>query len=116
MNRKSPVHAHLAAIVATVLTLASTTPARAAQVGAAAPDFHGTDSTGKTQSLDPSHSGDLRHPVVQELRLRSIVRGHEREGSADSGDSSVWMLGEVLAVSRLRENHSSEGYGVREHL
>jgi peroxiredoxin len=52
MNRKSSVHAHLAAIVATVLTLASTTPARAAQVGAAAPDFHGTDSTGKTQSLD----------------------------------------------------------------
>ncbi len=52
MNRKSPVHAHLAAIVAAVLTLVSTTPARAAQVGAAAPDFHGTDSNGKTQSLD----------------------------------------------------------------
>jgi peroxiredoxin len=52
MNRKSHVHAHLAAIVAAVLTLASTTPARAAQVGAAAPDFHGTDSNGKTQSLD----------------------------------------------------------------
>ena len=52
MNRKSHVHAHLAAIVAAVLTLAFTTPARAAQVGAAAPDFHGTDSNGKTQSLD----------------------------------------------------------------
>jgi alkyl hydroperoxide reductase subunit AhpC len=52
MNRKSHVHAHLAAIVAAVLTFASTTPARAAQVGSAAPDFHGTDSNGKTQSLD----------------------------------------------------------------
>jgi hypothetical protein len=52
MNRKSHVHAHLAAIVAAVLTLASTTPARAAQIGAAAPDFHGTDSNDKTQSLD----------------------------------------------------------------
>jgi AhpC/TSA family protein len=52
MNRKSHVHAHLAAIVATVLTLVSTTPARAAQVGAPAPGFHGTDSNGKTQSLD----------------------------------------------------------------
>jgi len=52
MNRKYPVHAHLAAIVAAFLTLASTTPARAAQVGTPAPDFHGTDSNGKTQSLD----------------------------------------------------------------
>jgi AhpC/TSA family len=52
MNRKSPVHAHLAAIVAAFLTVGSTTPARAAQVGAPAPDFRGTDSTGKTQSLD----------------------------------------------------------------
>jgi peroxiredoxin len=52
MNRKSHVHAHLAAIVAAVLTLASTTPARAVQVGAPAPDFHGTDSNGKTHSLD----------------------------------------------------------------
>ncbi len=52
MNRKSPVHAHLAVIVAAVLTLASTTPAHAAQVGTPAPDFHGTDSNGKTQSLD----------------------------------------------------------------
>jgi len=52
MNRKSHVHAHLAAIVATVLTLASTTPARAIKVGAPAPDFHGTDSNGKTQSLN----------------------------------------------------------------
>jgi hypothetical protein len=52
MNRKSHVHTHLAAIVAAVLTLASTTPARAVQVGAPAPDFHGTDTNGKTQSLD----------------------------------------------------------------
>jgi alkyl hydroperoxide reductase subunit AhpC len=52
MNRKSHVHAHLAAIVAAVLTLVSTTPARAAQVGAPAPNFHGTDSNGKAQNLD----------------------------------------------------------------
>ncbi len=52
MNRKSTVHAHLAAIVAAALTIFSTTPARAAQIGSPAPDFHGTDSTGKTQSLD----------------------------------------------------------------
>jgi alkyl hydroperoxide reductase subunit AhpC len=52
MNRKSHVHAHLAAIVAAVLTLASTSPARAAQVGAPAPDFDGTDSNGKTHSLE----------------------------------------------------------------
>ncbi len=38
--------------MAAVLTFASTTPARAAQVGTPAPDFHGTDSNGKTQSLD----------------------------------------------------------------
>ena len=52
MNRKSTVHAHLAAIVAAALTIVSATPARAAQIGSPAPDFHGTDSTGKTQSLD----------------------------------------------------------------
>ena len=38
-------------------------------------------------------------PVVEELCLRGADRGHEREGSADSGDPSLWMLGEVLAVS-----------------
>jgi hypothetical protein len=32
--------------------------------------------------------------------LRGIVRGHEWQGSADPGDPSLWMLGEVLAVSR----------------
>jgi peroxiredoxin len=52
MNRKSHVHAHLAAIVAAVLTLTSTIPMRAAQVGSPAPGFHGSDSNGKTQSLE----------------------------------------------------------------
>lgn len=46
---KSPV---LAAIVAAALTIVFAPSARAAQVGSPAPDFHGTDSNGKTQSLD----------------------------------------------------------------
>src|SRR3984885_7247135 len=44
------VHVSLAAMVALTLVLASTV--RAAQVGSPAPDFHGTDSNGKAQSLD----------------------------------------------------------------
>jgi peroxiredoxin len=40
----------LAAIAAVALTIAFS--ARAAQIGSSAPDFHGTDSNGKTQSLD----------------------------------------------------------------
>jgi AhpC/TSA family len=52
MNRKSTVHVHLAAIVAAALTMVLTAPVRAAQVGSPAPAFHGTDSNGKTQSLD----------------------------------------------------------------
>jgi peroxiredoxin len=48
MIRKSPV---LAAIVAAAFTMLAYS-ARAAQVGSPAPDFHGTDSNGKTQSLD----------------------------------------------------------------
>ncbi|MGC2398534.1 MAG: redoxin domain-containing protein [Acidobacteriaceae bacterium] len=51
MTRKSPV---LAAIVAAVLTMVGSS-AWAAQVGSPAPDFHGTDSNGKTQSLDQYH-------------------------------------------------------------
>jgi alkyl hydroperoxide reductase subunit AhpC len=47
MNRKFTV---LAAIAA--LTIAFAPSARSAQVGSQAPDFHGTDSNGKTQSLD----------------------------------------------------------------
>jgi alkyl hydroperoxide reductase subunit AhpC len=47
MNRKFTV---LAAIVA--LTIAFAPSARSAQVGSQAPDFHGTDSNGKSQSLD----------------------------------------------------------------
>src|ERR1700691_598710 len=47
MTRKPIV---LAAIGAAALTIAFS--ARAAQIGGPAPDFHGTDSNGKTQSLD----------------------------------------------------------------
>jgi peroxiredoxin len=50
MPRKSSVHIPMAAMVA--LTLVFAASARAAQVGSPAPDFHGTDSNGKTQSLD----------------------------------------------------------------
>ena len=42
----------LAAIVAAALTIVFAPSARAAQIGSPAPDFHGTDSNGKTQSLD----------------------------------------------------------------
>ncbi len=48
MIRKAGVRVLMAAMVA--LTFVSA--AFAAQVGSAAPDFHGTDSNGKTQSLD----------------------------------------------------------------
>jgi peroxiredoxin len=48
MTRKSPVLVVLVA-AAFIIVVAS---ARAAQVGSPAPDFHGTDSNGKTQSLD----------------------------------------------------------------
>jgi AhpC/TSA family len=47
MTRKPIV---LAAIAAAALTIAFS--ARAAQIGGPAPDFHGTDSNGKTQRLD----------------------------------------------------------------
>lgn len=50
MNRKCSV---MAAIVAAALTIAFS--AYAAQIGSQAPDFHGTDSNGKTQSLDQYH-------------------------------------------------------------
>jgi peroxiredoxin len=39
-------------MAAMALTLVSAVSARAAQVGGPAPEFHGTDSNGKTQSLD----------------------------------------------------------------
>jgi peroxiredoxin len=52
MTRKNTVHALMAASLAAVLSIVFALPARAAQVGSQAPDFHGTDSNGKTQSLD----------------------------------------------------------------
>jgi peroxiredoxin len=48
MTRKASVRVLMAAMVA--LTFVSA--ASAAKIGSAAPDFHGTDSNGKTQSLD----------------------------------------------------------------
>jgi peroxiredoxin len=52
MTRKNTVHVRMAAILAAALSIALAFSARAAQVGGQAPDFHGTDSSGKTQSLD----------------------------------------------------------------
>jgi peroxiredoxin len=52
MTRKRTVHVRMAAILAAALSIAFASSARAAQVGSPAPDFHGTDSSGKTQSLD----------------------------------------------------------------
>jgi peroxiredoxin len=52
MTRKNIVHVRMAAILAAALSIVLAFSARAAQVGSQAPDFHGTDSNGKTQSLD----------------------------------------------------------------
>jgi peroxiredoxin len=52
MTRKNSAHVRMAAILAAALSIALAFSARAAQVGSQAPDFHGTDSSGKTQSLD----------------------------------------------------------------
>jgi len=52
MTRKWSAHVLVAAMVTVALTLVSAAAARAAQVGSPAPDFHGTDSNGKAQSLD----------------------------------------------------------------
>lgn len=52
MNRKSPAPAHVAAIVAAAFTVVFAFSAFAAQVGSQAPAFQGTDSNGKSQSLD----------------------------------------------------------------
>jgi peroxiredoxin len=53
MTRKNIVHVGMAAILAAAaLSIALAFSARAAQIGSQAPDFHGTDSSGKTQSLD----------------------------------------------------------------
>ena len=52
MTRKRTVHVRMAAILAAALSIAFASSVRAAQVGSPAPDFHGTDSSGKTQSLD----------------------------------------------------------------
>jgi hypothetical protein len=50
MTPISGVRVLIAAMVA--LTLVSAASANAAHIGSPAPDFHGTDSNGKTQSLD----------------------------------------------------------------
>jgi peroxiredoxin len=52
MTRKHTVHVRMAAILASVLSIVFALSALATQVGSEAPDFHGTDSNGKTQSLD----------------------------------------------------------------
>src|SRR5271156_5424030 len=55
MTRKrhfSPIHANALVSAALSLLLVATPSAGAAQIGNPAPDFHGTDSNGKTQSLD----------------------------------------------------------------
>src|ERR1700761_397728 len=52
MRRRSPL---LAAVVATALTTLFASVAHAAQVGSPAPKFQGTDSNGKTHSLDQYH-------------------------------------------------------------
>jgi peroxiredoxin len=52
MTRRSPL---LAAVVATALTTLFASVAHAAQVGSPAPNFQGTDSNGKTHSLDQYH-------------------------------------------------------------
>ena len=55
MNRKRLLPTLNAnALVAAALSIffVATLSARAAQIGSPAPDFHGTDSNGKTQSLD----------------------------------------------------------------
>jgi peroxiredoxin len=52
MTWKNTAHVRMAAILTAALSIALAFSARAAQVGSQAPDFHGTDSSGKTQSLD----------------------------------------------------------------
>lgn len=44
-----------ALVAALSISFVTTLSARAAQIGSQAPDFHGTDSNGKTQSLDQYH-------------------------------------------------------------
>src|ERR1700742_656677 len=52
MTRRSPL---LAAVVLAALTTLFASVAHAAQVGSPAPNFQGTDSNGKTHSLDQYH-------------------------------------------------------------
>jgi peroxiredoxin len=55
MTRRNIAHARMAAILAAALSIVFAFSASAAQVGSQAPDFKGTDSSGKTQSLDQYH-------------------------------------------------------------
>src|SRR5271155_1885006 len=55
MTRKRhffPIHRSALVLAALSLLLVATPSAGAAQIGTPAPDFHGTDTNGKTQSLD----------------------------------------------------------------
>ena len=55
MNRNRPlrtIYANALVAAAVSIVFVATLSAHAAQIGSPAPDFHGTDSNGKTQSLD----------------------------------------------------------------
>jgi hypothetical protein len=102
MTRKPAV---LAAIAAVALTIAFS--ARAAQIGSPAPDFHGTDSNGKTQSLD-QYRGKF---VVLEWHNHDcpFTIKHYRSGNMQSLQKQ-WTAQGVVWLTVISSAPGTQGY------
>src|ERR1700679_2133157 len=107
MTRKNTVHVRMAAILAAALSIAFASFARAAQVGSPAPDFHGTDSSGKTQSLD-EYRGKF---VVLEWHNHDCpyTIKHYRSGNMQSLQKQ-WTAKGVVWLSIISSAPGEQGY------
>jgi hypothetical protein len=99
------VHVSVAAMVALTLVFAATV--RGAQVGSPAPDFHGTDSNGKPQSLD-QYRGKF---VVLEWHNRECpyTIKHYRSGNMQSLQKE-WTAKGVIWFTVISSARGAQGY------
>jgi peroxiredoxin len=100
---------HANALVATVLSIVfvATLSAGAAQIGGQAPDFHGMDSNGKTQSLDQYH-GKF---VVLEWQNHDCpyTAKHYRSGNMQSLQKE-WTAKGVVWLTVISSAPGQQGY------
>src|ERR1700743_891171 len=101
-------------VLATMFAFLFATSARSAQIGSQAPDFHATDSNGKTQSLDQYHG----RFVVREWQNHDcpVTVKHYKSGNMQSlqkewtAKGVVWFTvissapGELGYVTASQEN------------